>query len=100
MLETANRFGVVTRRRVLGGAGAAALVGTVPFRSAYAAEPLVATMYGGEMERGWRRNVVDPFEKQFDSAVTIASGTSLDSDAISYDHSFAAKNGSDSRQNS
>jgi putative spermidine/putrescine transport system substrate-binding protein len=78
MLATANRFGVVTRRRVLSGAGAAALAGTLPFRSAHAAEALVATMYGGEMERGWRRNVVDPFEKRFNAAVTIATGTSLD----------------------
>ena len=78
MIVARNRLGIVTRRQTLLGASAAVLAGALPFRFARAAEDLVVTMYGGEMERGWRRNVVDPFEDQFDAAVTIATGTSLD----------------------
>jgi putative spermidine/putrescine transport system substrate-binding protein len=78
MIVTRSRLGIVTRRQTLLSASAAVLAGALPFRFARAAEELVVTMYGGEMERGWRRNVVDPFEDQFDAAVTIATGTSLD----------------------
>ena len=79
MIEFVERAGsLVTRRSLLrAGAGATALLATQPGAS-WAREELVVTMYGGPMEEGWRRNVVDPFVKQFDADVTIATGLSLE----------------------
>jgi putative spermidine/putrescine transport system substrate-binding protein len=63
--------------RLVPGAGAMAL-GSGLSRRAAAAEELVVTMYGGPMEQGWRRNVINPFEQQFGASVTVATGLSLD----------------------
>jgi len=43
-----------------------------------AAEPeeLVTTLYGGTLEKGWRVNIIQPFEKQFNARVRVVTGLS------------------------
>lgn len=70
----------LTRRAVLRGlaGGSAAVLAAARGRPAAAADDeLVVTMFGGAMEQGWRRTVIEPFEKQFKVRVTVASGTTL-----------------------
>ncbi|MBV9785160.1 MAG: polyamine ABC transporter substrate-binding protein [Acidisphaera sp.] len=79
MIEIIQRSGsLVTRRMILrAGASGAALsfMRPCPVR---ASEEIVVTMYGGPMETGWRRNVVDPFQKESGIDVTLATGLSLE----------------------
>ncbi len=67
--ETVKRFGATVLAVLLIGL----LVG-----AACAAEPeeLVVTLYGGTLEKGWRVNVIQPFEKQYNARVRVVTGLS------------------------
>ncbi len=45
---------------------------------AAAPEELVVTLYGGTLERGWRVNVIQPFEKQYNAEIRVVTGLSGD----------------------
>jgi putative spermidine/putrescine transport system substrate-binding protein len=68
------------RSRFLGAAfGLLGLLAVTFFASVVvAAEPeeLITTLYGGTLEKGWRVNVIQPFEKQFNARVRVVTGLS------------------------
>jgi putative spermidine/putrescine transport system substrate-binding protein len=41
-------------------------------------EELVVTVFGGTLEKAWRANVIEPFEKQFNAKVRVVSGLSVE----------------------
>jgi putative spermidine/putrescine transport system substrate-binding protein len=41
-------------------------------------EELVVTVFGGTLEKAWRTNVIQPFEKQFNARVRVVSGLSVE----------------------
>lgn len=80
MTDIVRPTSILTRRSILrASAGAGTILAANQAGIANAArEQLVVTMYGGAMETGWRRNVIAPFEQQFNSDVTVATGLSMD----------------------
>ena len=73
-------------RRYLGVRGVSVLVCMVAIgvlgaaECARAGEPeeLVTTVFGGTLEKAWRANVIQPFEKQFNARVRVVSGLSVE----------------------
>lgn len=62
---------------------AAALVGLLAVRPALAVETLTVTVYGGTFEQGWRKSVIEPFEKANpDIKVQIATGLTFENVAL------------------
>jgi putative spermidine/putrescine transport system substrate-binding protein len=58
----------------------ALLAGTLGAGLAGAGEPeeLVTTVFGGTLEKAWRTNVIQPFEKQFNARVRVVTGLSVE----------------------
>lgn len=50
-----------------------------PF-AVYAGEPeeLLVTVFGGTLEKAWRANVIEPFEKEYNARVRVVSGLSVE----------------------
>lgn len=67
--------------RCLGAMGATALLAAMlmpAFSSAGEPEELVTTVFGGTLEKAWRTNVIEPFEKQNNVRVRVVTGLSVE----------------------
>lgn len=67
--------GQLTRRLLLGTAGPALLAAGT---AAASEDELIVSMYGGPVEQLWRRYVVDPFSREVNKPVIIATGLPFD----------------------
>ena len=72
----------LARRKLLGAAGAATIL-SLPSRPARARTELVVTVNGGTFEEGWRKAVIQPFEKANpDIKVSLVQGLTFQNVAL------------------